>query len=79
VPPLVATFTVAPVVTAKLESMSSTEIVGAGPLKFDAGTKCRLSVLFNVIALEALLIVDSAVHVSPSDVYSQVPFALSAV
>ena len=39
VPPLVLTFTVAPVVTAVLESMSSTESVGAGPLKFDAGTK----------------------------------------
>ena len=80
VPPLVATFTVAPVVTAvALESINSTEIVGAGPLKFVAGTKCRLSVLFNVIALDALLIVDSAVHVLPSDVYSQVPLALSAV
>jgi len=80
VPPLVVTFTVAPVVTAvALESINSTEIVGAGPLKFVAGTKCRLSVLFSVSALDALLIVDSAVHVLPSEVYSQVPFVLSAV
>ena len=39
----------------------------------------QLEQLDEIIALEALLIVDSAVHVLPSDVYSQVPFALSAV
>ena len=39
VPPLVATFTVAAVVTAALESISSAVIVGAAPLKFDAGWK----------------------------------------
>ena len=39
VPPLVATFTVAAVVTAVLESINSAVIVGAGPLKFVAGEK----------------------------------------
>ena len=79
VPPLVATFTVAPLVTAVLESINSALIVGAGPLKFDAAAKRRLSVLFSVSALDALLTVDSAVHVLPSDVYCHVPFAPSAV
>ena len=79
VPPLVAAFTVAPVVTVVLESMSSALSVGAGPLKFDAAAKRRLSVLLSVNALDALLIVVSAVQVDPLDVYCQVPFAASAV
>ena len=79
VPPLVATFTVAAVVTVVLESMSSAVIVGAGPLKFDACRKRRLSALFNVNEVEAALIVDSAVQVDPSDVYCHVPLFVSAV
>ena len=79
VPPLVATFTVAAVVTVVLESISSAVIVGAGPLKFDAAMNLRLSALFNVNEVDAALIVDSAVQVDPSDVYCQVPFAPSAV
>ena len=79
VPPLVATFTVAAVVTVVLESISSAVIVGAGPLKFDAAMNRRLSALFNVNEVEAALIVDSAVHVLPSDVYCQVPLFVSAV
>ena len=79
VPPLVAAFTVAAVVTVALESMSSAVIVGAGPLKFDAAMNLRLSALFSVNEVEAALIVDSAVQVDPSDVYCQVPFAPSAV
>ena len=39
VPPLVLTFTVAAVVTVALESISSTVIAGAAPLKFAAGAK----------------------------------------
>ena len=79
VPPLVATFTVAAVVTVVLESISSAAIVGAGPLKFGAATNLRLSALFNVNEVEAALIVDNAVHVDPSELYCQVPFAPSAV
>ena len=73
------TSTVAAVVTVVLESISSAVIVGAGPLKFDAATKRRLSALFNVNEVEAALIVDSAVQVLPSELYCQVPFAPSAV
>ena len=62
VPPLVLTSSVAAVVTVALESINSAVIVGAGPLKFDAGTKRRLSELFNVKEVEAALIVDNAVH-----------------
>ena len=79
VPPLVATFTVAAVVTVVLESMSSAVIVGAGPLKFDAAINLRLSALFSVNEVEAALIVDSAVHVDPSEVYCHVPLFVSAV
>ena len=79
VPPLVATFTVAAVVTVVLESMSSAVIVGAGPLKFDAAMNLRLSALFNVNEVEAALIVDSAVQVDPSELYCQVPCAPLAV
>ena len=79
VPPLVAAFTVAAVVTVALESMSSAVIVGAGPLKFDAAMNLRLSALFSVNEVEAALIVDSAVQVLPSEVYCQVPLAPSAV
>ena len=79
VPPLVATFTVAAVVTVVLESISSAVIVGAGPLKFDAAMNRRLSALFNVNEVEAALIVDNAVQVLPSEVYCQVPLFVSAV
>ena len=79
VPPLVATFTVAAVVTVVLESISSAMIVGAGPLKFDAAMNLRLSALFNVNEVEAALIVDNAVQVDPSDVYCHVPLFVSAV
>ena len=79
VPPLVATFTVAAVVTVVLESISSAVIVGAGPLKFDAAMNLRLSALFNVNEVEAALIVDSAVQVLPSEVYCHVPLFVSAV
>ena len=79
VPPLVATFTVAAVVTVVLESISSAVIVGAAPFQLDAGRKRRLSALFNVNEVEAALIVDSAVHVDPSEVYCHVPLFVSAV
>ena len=79
VPPLVATFTVAAVVTVVLESINSAVIVGAGPLKFDACRKRRLSALFNVNEVEAALIVESAVQVLPSEVYCHVPLFVSAV
>ena len=79
VPPLVATFTVAAVVTVALESISSAVIVGAGPLKFDAAMNRRLSALFNVNEVEAALIFDNAVQVDPSDVYCHVPLFVSAV
>ena len=73
------TFTFAPLVTVVLESISSAEIVGAAPLKLDAPINLRLSVLLRVNALEALLIVESAVQVLPSEVYCQEPFVPSAV
>ena len=79
VPPLVATFTVAAVVTVALESISSAVIVGVGPLKFDAAMNLRLSALFNVNEVEAALIVDNADQVLPSEVYCQVPLFVSAV
>ena len=79
VPPLVATFTVAAVVTVVLESINSAVIVGAAPFQLDAGRKRRLSALFNVNEVEAALIVDSAVHVDPSEVYCHVPLFVSAV
>ena len=80
VPPLVLTSTVAAVVTAPpLESMSSAVIVGAGPLKFEAATKRRLSALFNVNEVEAALIFDNAVQVEPSELYCHVPLFVSAV
>ena len=44
VPPLVATFTVAPLVTVALESISSAVIVGAAPFQFVAAAKRRQSV-----------------------------------
>ena len=79
VPPLVATFTVAAVVTVALESISSAVIVGAGPLKFDAAMNLRLSALFNVNEVEAALIFDNAVQVLPSEEYCHVPCAPLAV
>ena len=79
VPPLVATFSVAAVVTVVLESISSAVIAGAGPLKLLAGRKRRLSALFKVNEVEAALTVASAVQVDPSDVYCQVPLVGSAV
>ena len=79
VPPLVATFTVAAVVTVVLESISSAVIVGAAPFQLDAAMNRRLSALFSVNEVEAALIVDNDVHVLPSEVYCQVPLAPSAV
>ena len=79
VPPLVDTSTVAALVTVVLESINLTVRLGAGPLKFAAGTNLRLSVLFNVKEVEAPATFDRVFQVVPSDEYCHVPFVPSAV
>ena len=79
VPPAELTSSVAPAVTVADESISVTVKEGAAPFQLLAGTNFSWSVLFNVRAVDAPLIVLIVVQLVPLLEYCQEPLAASAV